>query len=75
MDDWQNLLYQRYQTLNPKFQCCLGDKIYSKAEILEHIKKGDEVYNLLLKVEKGYFGAIKSGELKRIIDDNMVSVG
>lgn len=63
MDDWQELLYHRYQIFPKDYRLCFGKYDLSKEEILEHIKKKDKIYELLLKVEKEYFSSLKNREL------------
>lgn len=63
MDDWQELLFHRYSKLNEKFVFHAGDIQCSKAELLEHIKKKDSIYELLLAIEKNYFHNLKTNNL------------
>ena len=63
MDDWQELLYHRYQCFPKGITLCLGKYELSKEDILEHIKNKDEIYEILLKVEKEYFSSIKNQKI------------
>ena len=66
MDDWQKLIYARWQNMPDGYTFCM-DKDYTKAEILEHIKAKDEVYETILRCEQEYFAALKSGELAKFV--------
>lgn len=59
MDNWQELLYYRYQHFPEKYILCFGGNELSKQDIIEHIKKKDEIYKFLLKIEKNYFSSLK----------------
>lgn len=66
MGDFQKLIYARWQKMPEEYSYYLG-KSYSKAEILEHIKKKDEVYDIIARCEREYFDALKSGELAKFV--------
>lgn len=69
MNDWQKLIYHRWLAMPEGYTFYLG-KDYTKAEVLEHIKAKDEIYDIVSKCEREYFDALKSGELAKFVTKN-----
>ena len=58
MDKIQQALYDLYSEVRDDFQFSLNFKVYSKAELLEHIKNKTEVYEGLKKIEKNFVAGL-----------------
>ena len=64
MNDFQELVYTRLQSLPNDFVITVGDfGDVTKVEALSHVKDNDEVGKIILEVNRQFFDAIKSGEL------------
>ena len=70
LDDWQELILARYQNFPNGYTLCIGKEELSKADILEHIKAKDEIYEIIYKCEKEYFDALKDGSLVNFVKEN-----
>ena len=64
MDDFQKLVYTRWQALPKGYSISIGDiGAITKEEALEHRKNDDKIGKVLVAVARNYFDAIKAGEL------------
>lgn len=64
MDDFQKLVYTRLQSLPKGYDISIGGHgTITKEEALGHVANNDEIGQLLIRINRNYFNAIKSGEL------------
>ena len=64
MDDFQELVYTRLQSLPKDFIITSGGfGDITREEALSHVKANDEIGQILIDVDRMYFQALKSGEL------------
>ncbi len=62
MDDFQELVYMRLQSLPKGYTISVGDYgNITKEEALEHVRVDDEVGQLLIQIDRNYFNLLKSG--------------
>ena len=64
MDDFQELVYNRLQTLPKGYNISIGgtDNI-TKEEALSHVAKNDDIGQLIIQMDREYFNALKTGEI------------
>ena len=68
MDDFQQLVYARLQTMPSDFIIAAGNfGEVNKKEALEHVKNNDEVGQFIISVNRSYFDMVKSGELNEYL--------
>jgi hypothetical protein len=66
MDDFQELVYSRLRAMPDGIEISIGDKgAIKKTDLLKHIKKNDEIGQELIRIEREFFNALKSGEFYR----------
>ncbi|MBR3204489.1 hypothetical protein IKF81_02285 [Candidatus Saccharibacteria bacterium] len=64
MDDFQKLVYVRWQSMPKGYSISIGDKgIVTKEEALEHVANNDEIGRLLIAIDRNYFDEIKTGKI------------
>ena len=64
MDDFQKLVYTRWQAFPQGYSISVGDYgIITKEEALAHLKENDELGQTLIAIDRNYFNAIKSGAI------------
>lgn len=64
MDDFQKLVYVRLQSFPKGYSLSVGGYgNVSKEEALKHVADNDEIGQLLIRVDREYFDALKSGNL------------
>lgn len=64
MNDFQQLVYTRLQSMPKDFIISVGDYgEISKEEALEHVQKNDEIGQFIIMVNREYFDMLKSGKL------------
>ena len=64
MDDFQKLVYTRWQAFPKGYSISVGDYgTITKEDALKHVEENDEIGQLLIAIDRNYFDKIKSGEL------------
>ncbi|MBQ3261256.1 hypothetical protein IJH29_01205 [Candidatus Saccharibacteria bacterium] len=64
MDDFQKLVYTRWQALPKGYSISIGGVgTITKEEALRHVAEKDEIGRILIEVDRNYFNIIKSGKL------------
>ncbi|MCL2869945.1 hypothetical protein FWF48_04060 [Candidatus Saccharibacteria bacterium] len=64
--DFQDLVYHRLQSLPPDTEMSIGGiGELSRDDLLNHVKKLDDIGKTIINVEKDFFDALKTGELYR----------
>lgn len=64
MDDFQKLVYTRWQALPKGYSISVGGVgTITKEEALQHVADNDEIGQILIAIDRNYFDRIKSGEL------------
>ena len=64
MNDFQELVYIRLQSLPDDFMISAGDfGDVTKAEALDHVKNNDEIGKTIIEIDRHFFEALRSGEL------------
>jgi len=67
--DFQDLVLYRIRALPPGTEISIGSVgDLSKKELLEHVRKMDDVGKTIISVEKEFFDALKSGRLHKIYE-------
>ena len=62
MDDFQKLVYTRWQALPKGYSISVGGVgTITKEEALQHVVNNDEIGRILIAVDRNYFNQIKSG--------------
>ena len=70
MEDFQQLVYTRLQTLPKGYTISVGGAgNITKDQALEHVNKNDDIGKLLIAADRHYFNLIKTGELYAGITD------
>jgi len=69
-EDLKDLVAERLDIFPPNLRISIGSKgMFSKGELIEHVKKGDEIGRTIIEVEMNFLSAIKDGTLlKRFIE-------
>ena len=69
MDDFQQLVYARLQSLPKGYTMSIGDKgTITKEEALEHVKADDEIGKIIIQIDRNYFNMLKSGDWYESLD-------
>ena len=69
MDDFQQLVYARLQSLPKGYMMSIGDAdAITKEEALEHIHANDKIGKIIIQIDRDYFNTLKSGDLYKIPD-------
>ena len=69
MDDFQKLVYTRWQAFPKGYSISVGDYgIITKEDALKHVAEKDEIGELLIAIDRNYFDKIKSGDLYAGLD-------
>ena len=69
MDDFQQLVYARLQSLPKGYTMSIGDKgTITKEEALEHVKADDEIGKIIIQIDRNYFNMLKSGNWYESLD-------
>lgn len=64
MNDFQQLVYTRLQSMPKDFIISVGDYgEITKEEALHHVQKNDEIGQFIIMINREYFDMLKSGEL------------
>lgn len=64
MNDFQELVYTRLQSMPKDFIISVGDHgEITKDEALKHVRSNDEIGKLIIAVNREYFDMLKSGKL------------
>lgn len=64
MDDFQELVYTRLQSMPKGYDISIGDYgTITKEDALEHVANKDQIGQILIQIDRDYFDLIKSGEL------------
>ena len=70
MDDFQKLVYVRWQSLPKDYAISVGGYgTITKDEALEHVARNDEIGQILIAVDRNYFDKLKSGALYESINN------
>lgn len=64
MDDFQKLVYTRWQAFPKGYSISVGGVgVITKEDALRHVAERDEIGEMLIAVDRNYFDKIKSGEI------------
>ena len=70
MDDFQKLVYTRWQALPDGYAISVGDYgTITKEEALKHVAENDEIGQILIAVDRNYFDKLKSGALYESVNN------
>lgn len=70
MNDFQQLVYARLQSLPQGYTLSIGDAgTITKEEALEHVKSDDEIGQIIIQIDRNYFNMLKSGHIYESLDD------
>ena len=75
-EDIKELVLARLDLMSPDLAVSIGSSgTFTKDELIEHVKQGDEVGKTIIEIEMEFLEAIKSGKLLRELnsaeyDDN-----
>lgn len=63
MNDFQNLVYNRWLTFPKGYSISIGDfGTITKADALRHVKENDKIGQILIKIDREFFDSLKTGE-------------
>ena len=63
-EDLKNLVVERLDLLSPDLVMSIGSSgTFTKSELIDHVKKGDEVGKTIVKMELNFLVALKDGTL------------
>lgn len=67
----KDLVVERIDLLSPELVISIGSSgTFTKSELIEHVKKGDEVGKTIVKMEMNFLMALKDGTLlEELISD------
>ena len=69
MDDFQELVYTRWQSFPKGYSISIGEYgTITKEDALRHVKENDEIGKLLIMVDREYFNALKTGEFNESLN-------
>ena len=70
MNDFQQLVYARLQSLPKGYTMSIGDKgTITKEEALEHVKADDEIGKIIIQIDRNYFDMLKTGDFYENLSD------
>ncbi|MBQ3440947.1 hypothetical protein IJG27_01380 [Candidatus Saccharibacteria bacterium] len=70
MDDFQKLVYVRWQALPDDYAISVGGYgTITKNEALKHVANNDEIGKILIAVDRNYFEKLKSGAIYESFDN------
>lgn len=63
-EDLKNLVVERLDLLSPDLVMSIGSAgAFTKSELIDHVKKGDDVGKTIVKMELNFLMALKDGTL------------
>lgn len=63
MNDFQELVYTRLQSLPNGYDISIGDAgTVTKEEALSHVSANDEIGQVIMQIDRNYFNQLKSGD-------------
>ncbi len=70
-EDLKNLVMERLDLLSPELVLSIGSSgEFTKSELIDHVKKGDEVGKTIVKMELNFLTALKDGTLLGELNKN-----
>lgn len=70
MDDFQELVYTRWQSFPKGYSISVGEYgTISKEDALKHVKEKDEIGRILIMVDREYFDSLKNGEFNEYLNN------
>jgi len=65
----KELILARIRIMPPNFKLSVGDRgIFTKDQLMEHVNKGDETGNQIIKMQMSFIKALTSGKLIETIN-------
>ena len=62
MEDFQKLVYTRWQTFPKGYSISIGNYgTITKEQALQHVANKDEIGKILIQVDREYFDSLKTG--------------
>ena len=70
MDEFQQLVYARLQSLPKGYMTSIGDaNAIIKEEALEHIHANDKIGKTIIQINRNYFNLLKSGDFYKALSE------
>jgi len=65
---WTELVLAKLDVMPQDYKLSVGDQgIFNKTELMDHVKRGDNIGKQFIEMQRGFMKALASGELTKII--------
>lgn len=70
-EEMKELVIARLDVMPPKYKLSVGNKgTFTKDELIQHVQKGDEIGNEIIKMQFNFIRALTSGKLMNTLNQN-----